>query len=113
MERDFIDKPKRHVNQTMWELDSNPDSTNSIKKKKVNYEACGNLYIEWIFVIRESLSVFLEVIMALQLCFLKRVFIFRQTKIWQMKWVDVWNWLKKYGGGVGERTEDVKQDLSW
>ena len=35
MERDFIDKPKRHVNQTMWELDSNPDSTNSIKKKKM------------------------------------------------------------------------------
>lgn len=46
MERDVIDKPKRHVNQTMWELDSNPDSTNSIKKKKVNYGASGNLYIE-------------------------------------------------------------------
>lgn len=30
MERDFIDKPKRHVNQIMWELDSDPVSTNSI-----------------------------------------------------------------------------------
>ena len=33
MERDFIDKPKRHVNQIVWELDSDLFQQILFKKK--------------------------------------------------------------------------------